>query len=98
MRNKMRYVTPLLGAAAAAMAIGAAPIASATTSIIPNQQSCTGAVCQSPGNVQINDNPPPAAFYPYGGDAFLLGANGGYVGGGEFHGGGRFHGGGGGHR
>ena len=41
-------------------------------------QSCgvsgAGTVCQSPGNVQINDAPPAANFYPYGGDAFLLGA------------------------
>jgi len=99
MRIKKRYLTPLLCAAAAAMAIGAAPIASASTSIIPSQESCAGAVCQSPGNVQINDNPPPAAFYPYGGEAFLLGGNGGFVGGGGgFHGGGGIHGGGGGHR
>jgi hypothetical protein len=40
-----------------------------------------------PGNAEINDSPPPVSFYPYGGDAFLLG---GYGGG--------FHGGGGGHR
>jgi hypothetical protein len=101
MRIKLIYMTPLLGAAAAA-AIIAAPIASAadTASATPQQscgQSGAGTVCQSPGNVQINDAPPPAQFYPYGGDAFLLG--GGYGGGygGGFHGGG-FHGGGGGHR
>jgi hypothetical protein len=88
----LRYMAPVLGAAAAVVAISAAPIASATTRIAPNQESCTGAVCQSPGNVQINDAPPAAAFYPYGGEAFLLGGNG--FGGGGFHG----HGGGGGHR
>ncbi len=86
----MRFMTPFLGAAAAAMAISAAPIAGAATTILPNQESCTGAVCQSPGNVQINDAPPAAAFYPYGGSAFLLGSNG-YFGGprggsGGFHG------------
>lgn len=98
MRIKMRYVAPMLGALAAAT-IGAAPIANAATSIIPNQESCTGAVCQSPGNVQINDAPPPAAFYPYGGEAFLLGGGGGFGGfGGGFHGGGFHGGGGGGHR
>ena len=76
----MRYMTPFLGAAAAVVAISAAPIAGAATTILPNQESCTGAVCQSPGNVQINDAPPAAAFYPYGGSAFLLGG-GGYFGG-----------------
>jgi hypothetical protein len=93
MRIKLSFITPLLGAAAAAVAISAAPIASAADNgpAVP-QQSCaasgTGTVCESPGNVQINDTPPAVGFYPYGGDAFLLG-------GGGFHGGGF---GGGGHR
>jgi uncharacterized membrane protein YgcG len=95
MRIKLSYVTPLLGAAAAAVAISAAPIASAADN--GPQQSCgasgTGTVCESPGNVQINDAPPAVGFYPYGGEAFLLGGGGGF-GGGGFHGGG-FHGGGG---
>jgi hypothetical protein len=97
MNIKFRYISPLLGAVAAAAAIGAAPIANATTTIIPNPETCAGAVCESPGNVQINDAPPAASFYPYGGDAFLLGGGGGFVGGGGgFHGGGGgFHGGGG---
>jgi hypothetical protein len=96
MNIKFRYISPLLGAVAAAAAIGAAPIANASTSIIPNQESCAGAVCESPGNVQINDAPPAASFYPYGGDAFLLGGGGFVGGGGGFHGGGGgFHGGGG---
>jgi hypothetical protein len=94
MRIKFRYISPLLGAVAAAAAIGAAPIANATTTIAPNPESCAGAVCESPGNVQINDAPPAASFYPYGGEAFLLGGGGGFAGGGGFHG----HGGGGGHR
>jgi hypothetical protein len=98
MRIKMSYMTPLLGVAAAAVAITAAPIAAAASSVIDPAQSCgqsgTGTVCQSPGNVQINDAPPAVGYYPYGGDAFLLG--GGF--GGGFHGGGGgFHGGGGGH-
>ena len=78
MRIKYRYLTPLLGAMAAALAISAAPIASAApspTATTP-QQSCAtsgaGTVCQSPGNVQINDNPPPVQYFPYGGEAFLL--------------------------
>ena len=54
-------------------------------------------MCQSPGNVQINDSPGGVQFYPYGGDAFLLGGNG-FVGGGGFHGGGFGGGHGGGHR
>lgn len=85
MSIKMRYIATILGAVVTAAAVGATPIANAETSIIPNQESCAGAVCQSPGNVQINDAPPPAAFYPYGGEAFLLGGGGG---GGGFHGGG----------
>jgi hypothetical protein len=96
MKLKLAYVTPVLAAVAAAAAIVAAPIASAA----PTSQSCgvssAGTVCQSPGNVQINDSPPPVQFYPYGGDAFLLGSDGyhgGGFGGGGFGGGG-FHGGG----
>ena len=92
MRIKLSHMTPLLGAAAAAVAIIAAPIASAAPSGPPGQESCgpsgAGTVCQSPGNVQINDSPPPVNFYPYGGDAFLLGG-GGFGGGfGGGHGGG----------
>ncbi len=94
MRMKVSYLTPLLGAAAAAVAITAAPVAAAAASGPPSQScgaSGAGTVCQSPGNVQINDTPPPVDFYPYGGDAFLLGGGG--FGGGGFHGGGG-HGGG----
>ena len=90
---KLSYMTPLLGAAAAAVAIIGAPIAAAAPSG-PPAQSCgvsgAGTICQSPGNVQINDAPPAANFYPYGGEAFLLGGG---FGGGGFHGGGG-HGGG----
>ena len=97
MRRKLSYT--LLGAAAVAVAISAAPIASAANNgPATTQQSCStsgaGTTCESPGNVQINDSPPPVGFYPYGGDAFLLGGGGfGGYGGGGFHGGG-FHGGG----
>jgi hypothetical protein len=79
MRIKLGHLAPLIGAAAVAAAISAAPIASAapnTQAPGPQQQSCggsgAGTVCQSPGNVQINDAPPPVQFYPYGGDAFIL--------------------------
>jgi hypothetical protein len=99
MRMKLSYVTPLLGAAAAATAIIAAPIAAAaSTGPGAIEQSCSpsgsGTVCQSPGNAEINDSPPPVGYYPYGGDAFLLG--GGFGGGFHGGGGGGFHGGGGG--
>ena len=76
MRTKLAYVTALLGAGAAAVAVLAAPVAGAATT----GQSCSadgsGNICQSPGNAQINDAPPPVNFYPYGGDAFLLGGGG----------------------
>ncbi len=92
MRVKLTYLTPLLAAGAAAVAISAAPIASAASTTL--QQSCTetvsGSECESPGNVEINDTPPPVNFDPYGDDGFLLGGYGAY----GFHGGG-FHGGGG---
>jgi hypothetical protein len=72
-RMKLNYIAPLLTAGAAAVAIAAAPIAAAAPT---TGQSCgasgAGTTCQSPGNVQINDSPPPVQFYPYGGEAFLL--------------------------
>jgi hypothetical protein len=74
---KLNYITALLGAAAAAVAIAAAPAASAA-----NPQSCTNVggsetLCRTPGNVQINDNPPPVSFRPYGDMPYLLGGHGG---------------------
>jgi hypothetical protein len=72
-QDKMNWIAPLLTAGAAAVAIAAAPIAAAAPT---TGQSCNasgaGTICQSPGNVQINDAPPPVQFYPYGGEAFLL--------------------------
>jgi hypothetical protein len=92
MRVKLTYLTALLAAGAAAVTISAAPIASAAPT--PLQQSCTetvsGSECESPGNVEINDTPPPVNFDPYGDDGLLIGGYGAY----GFHGGG-FHGGGG---
>lgn len=74
MSIKTTSIAALVGAAAAAAAIAAAPIAAAAAG--PSQPNCTqngtGSICQSPGNVQINDAPPPVSFYPYGGEAFLL--------------------------
>jgi hypothetical protein len=65
MRIKLSYITPLIAAGAAAVAIAAAPTAFA--------QSCDSigvgqTQCQSPGNVQINDSPGPVQYspqYPY---------------------------------
>jgi hypothetical protein len=86
-------LAPVLAAGAAAAAIIGAPIASAAT-----DQTCTGTgggtVCQSPGNVQLDDSPAPAQFSPYGDEAFLLGD--GFGGAGfdnGFHGAGGFGGG-----
>ena len=79
--NKLSLITPLLAlAGVAVVAVTAAPIAAAAPAQAPvnppAQQSCAtsgpGTVCQSPGNAQINDAPPPVSFYPYGGEAFLL--------------------------
>jgi hypothetical protein len=80
MRIRLTCVAPLLVAGAAVIAVTAAPIAAAAPAQAPvnppAQQSCAtsgpGTDCQSPGNVQINDAPPPVSFYPYGGEAFLL--------------------------
>jgi hypothetical protein len=103
MHIKLSYIAPLFAAGAAAAAIAAAPIAAADPGPGPAiAQSCSGTdsgtVCQSPGNVELNDSPPPVSYDPYGGEGFLLGNYGGYgYGGGGFHGGGGgFHGGGGG--
>jgi hypothetical protein len=89
---KLSHIAPLLVAGAAAAAIAAAPIAAADPGAL--QQSCTqtvsGSECESPGNVEINDTPPPMNYDPYGDDGFLIGGYGAY----GFHGGG-FHGGGG---
>jgi hypothetical protein len=74
-----RQFAMLLSAAAMAAGIGGAPIAAADPSSGPNQpeESCATAgasstVCESPGDVEINDAPPPVDFYPYGGEAGLL--------------------------
>jgi len=72
MRIKLTYIAPLLAAGAAAVAIAAAPTAAAA-----NGQTCSGNICQSPGNVQINDARPPVQFHPYRGDMpFLPGGDG----------------------
>jgi hypothetical protein len=75
MRICTSYITTLLAAGAAAVAIAAAPMATAAptpaapTTPMPQSCSATGAgtECQSPGNVEIQDAPPPVSFSPYGG-------------------------------
>jgi hypothetical protein len=56
MRTKVKAITLLLAAGAGAVAISVAPIAAADTpgcnAVGPNT------VCQTPGNVQINDSAP----------------------------------------
>ena len=73
MRIKLTYVTPLLAAGAAALAIVAAPTAAALPKICAANGG--GTTCQSPGNVEINNSPPAVNFYPYGTMPWLLGGN-----------------------
>jgi hypothetical protein len=73
MRNKQKYITPLVAVCAAA-AIGTAPIAAAAPSATQADQSCAPAgsaqtLCQSPGNVQIYVGPPQVDYYTYRGGA-----------------------------
>ncbi len=76
MRLGLNYIAPLLAAGAAAMAIAAAPIATAAPTASDHssqvQPSCvvlggTQSECQAPGNVQINDAPPQVDYFPYAG-------------------------------
>jgi hypothetical protein len=72
---RARHLAPLVGAIAAAAALGRAPLAAAEPD--QPQESCETAassstVCQTPGNVEINDAPPPVDFYPYGGESGLI--------------------------
>jgi hypothetical protein len=95
MTIKLTYIATLMAAGATAVAITAAPIAAAASA--PSQGACdagvSGSICQTPGNVEINDSPSGVNYDPYGDDGFLLGYGGGFHSGG-FGGG---HGGGGGH-
>ena len=65
MGMKLQYITPLLAAGAAAVAIAAAP-----TAFAADQQSCNGSgsgtVCLSPGNVPIKTSPPDVQHHPSG--------------------------------
>jgi hypothetical protein len=75
MRTKLPYIAALFGATAAAVAVLAAPAAAAAT-----ENSCStsasATVCQSPGNSQMNDAPPPVTFDPYGGYGLAIGGGG----------------------
>jgi hypothetical protein len=97
MRKTIRFIGPMLAAAAAA-AIMAAPIAAAETHLDCSASTATSTQCETPGNVQLNSSPPVTAYQQY---PFIYGPVIGFGGGfgGGFHGGGGgFHGGGGGHR
>ncbi len=63
MGMKLQYITPLLAAGAAAVAIAAAP-----TAFAADQQSCNGSgsgtVCLSPGNVSIKTSPADVRHHP----------------------------------
>jgi hypothetical protein len=85
---KLNYIAPLLAAGAAAVAIAAAPIAAAASAPLGAcDAGVSGSICDTPGDVGINDSLPPVSFDPYGGEGFLMGGYGGFHGGG-FHGGG----------
>ncbi len=74
---KLNYIAPLLAAGAAAVAITAAPIAAAASAPAPHgacDAGVSGSICDTPGDVGINDSPPPVSYDPYGGEGFLLGA------------------------
>jgi hypothetical protein len=74
MRTKLTYITALVGTAAAAVAVLAAPVAAAAGQPCSATESAT--VCQSPGNVQLNDAPPAVNFHRYGGYGLALGGGG----------------------
>jgi hypothetical protein len=62
---RLQYITPLLAAGVAAVAIAAAP-----TAFAADQQSCNGSgsgtVCLSPGNVQMTASPADVRHLPSG--------------------------------
>jgi len=74
---KIRFIPPLVIAAAAAGSIITAPTAAAAP--MPMQLTCTylgdsNTQCQTPGNVQINDSPPVqfAPQYPFFGNVLIF--------------------------
>jgi hypothetical protein len=95
MQIRLKYLTPLLAAGAAAAAIAAAPAAVAAPTGASNppqaQENCielgSDSQCQSPGNIQIDDSPAGPIYPYYGYYPYYGGYHGGY-GGGYFAGGG----------
>jgi len=99
MRTSLRYLTPLVAAAGAAVTVLAAPTAGADPD--SNLPSCTDVAgdavlgdttteCATPGNVQLNASPTvtePDYPYPWDdefyGPALIFGDGGGYHGGGR---------------
>ena len=73
MRINLIYVTPLLAAGAAAVAIVAAPTAAALPKICAANGA--GTTCQSPGNVEVTNPARAVSFYPYGTMPWLLGGH-----------------------
>ena len=79
MTIQRRYLPPMLLALAAAASIATAPTALA-------EQSCTytsanSTVCETPGNVQIVNTPPPVTYapqFPYFGSSLLVFHHGGH--------------------
>ena len=73
MRIKLTFVTPLLAAGAAAVAIVAAPTASA----VP--KTCVGngpgMTCRSDASVEITNLAPDVSVIPHGTMPYLLGAH-----------------------
>jgi hypothetical protein len=65
MGMRLQYITPLLAAGVAAVAIAAAP-----TAFAADQQSChgsgSGTVCLSPANVPIKISPTDGQHHPAG--------------------------------
>ena len=73
MRAKTKCAAVLLAITSTVFAPMAATAAAASGQS-QDQQSCvnlggTQSMCQSPGNTQINDAPPPVDYFPYAGGA-----------------------------
>jgi hypothetical protein len=80
-------IAPTLAAAALAGGLALAPLASADTNDFSCNGTGAGTTCQSPGNVQVDDDPAAAQFFPYGGSSGLIGGGSGSFGGGPAGGG-----------
>ena len=79
MTIKRRFLPPMLFAVAAAASIATAPAALAAQSC--TYTSANSTVCQTPGNVQIVNSPPPVQYapeFPYFGGNLLVFHHGGH--------------------